>query len=41
MKCVSTNNEECRVRPVIINISSNEPLFYPNSATVNNAVQLQ
>ena len=23
------NNQECKVRPEIININSNEPLFYP------------
>ena len=25
LKCVSMNNQECRVRPKIINIKSNEP----------------
>ena len=29
LKCVSMNNQECRVRPAIVNINSNEPLFYP------------
>ena len=29
LKCVSVNNQECKVRPKIININSNEPLFYP------------
>ena len=27
-KCISINNEECKIRPEIININSNEPLFY-------------
>ena len=31
LKCVSMNNQECKVRPEIININSNEPLFYPCS----------
>ena len=31
LKCVSMNNQECKVRPEIININSNEPLFYPYS----------
>ena len=29
------NNEECRTRPKIININSNEPLFYLYSIQVN------
>ena len=28
LKCVSVNNQECRVRPKIVNVNSNEPLFY-------------
>ena len=28
LKCVSMNNRECKVRSKIININSNEPLFY-------------
>ena len=31
LKCVSMNNQECKIRPEIININSNEPLFYPYS----------
>ena len=34
-KCVSMNNQECRIRPEIINIKSNEPTFYPYSIKVN------
>ena len=34
-KCVSINNQECKVRPEIININSDEPLFYPYSIKVN------
>ena len=33
--CVSLKNQECRVRPEIINISSNDPIFYPFSTTAN------
>ena len=29
LKCVSMNNQECKVRPELVNINSNEPLFYP------------
>ena len=31
LKCVSMNNQECKVKPEIININSNEPLFYTYS----------
>ena len=34
LKCVSMSNEECRVRPAIMNINNNEPLFYPCSVFV-------
>ena len=29
LECVSMNNQECKVRPEIVNVNSNEPLFYP------------
>ena len=29
LKCVSMNNQECKVRPEIININSNDPSLYP------------
>ena len=29
------NNQECKIRPQIININSNEPSFYPYSAKIN------
>ena len=28
LKCVSVNNQECRIRPDIINIYSDEPILY-------------
>ena len=28
LKCVSMNNQKCKVRPEIIDININEPLFY-------------
>ena len=34
-KFVSMNNQECRIRPEIINTNSNEPTFYPYSIEVN------
>ena len=35
LKCVSINNQECKIRPEMKNINSNEPLFYPYSIKVN------
>ena len=29
--CNSMNGQECKVRPEIINVNSNEPVFYPFS----------
>ena len=34
-KCISLNNQDCKIRPEIININSNQPLFYPNSVKIN------
>ena len=31
MSCISINNQECKVRPEIINVNSDERLFYPFS----------
>ena len=31
LECVSMNNQECKVRPEIVTVNSNEPLFYPLS----------
>ena len=35
LECVSIKNEECKVRPEIVNINSNNPIFYPFSIKVN------
>ena len=35
LECVSMNNQECKIRPEIININTNKPLFYPCSIKVN------
>ena len=35
LKCVSMNYQECKIRPEIININSNQPLFYPYSILLN------
>ena len=35
LDCISMNNRECKVRPEIIDINSNNPMFYPFSIKVN------
>ena len=35
LKYVSISNQECKVRPAIMNINSNEPLFYPYRILIN------
>ena len=29
------NNQECKIRSEIINVNTNEPMFYPDSITIN------
>ena len=31
LKCISMKNQECKVRPNIIDINSNDPIFCPFS----------
>ena len=31
LKYISMNNQEFKVRPEVVNVNSNEPLFYPIS----------
>ena len=38
LKDVSVNNQECKVRPEVTNINSNEHSFYPYSILVNKIV---
>ena len=35
LECVSRNNQECKIRSEIININTNEPIFYSFSIKVN------
>ena len=35
LECISMKNQECKVRPEIFNISSNNPIFYPFSIKTN------
>ena len=34
LDCISINNQECKVRPEIIDVSSNNPIFYPFSVKI-------
>ena len=31
LECVSMNNQECKIRTEIINLNTNQPMFYPYS----------
>ena len=31
LKCISISNQECKVRPEVVNVNSKEPIFYPYS----------
>ena len=35
LECVSMKTQECKVRPEIVNINSNDHIFYPFSIKVN------
>ena len=35
LECISMKSQECRVRPEILNINSNNPIFHPFSIKVN------
>ena len=35
LECVSINNQECKVRPQIVNVNSKEPIFYPFNIKTN------
>ena len=35
LNCISINNQQCKVRPKIVDVSSNNPIFYPFSVKIN------
>ena len=35
LNCVSMKNQECKTRPQVFNINSNNPIFYPFSIDIN------
>ena len=36
LSCISMNNQACKARPEIINVNSNNPVFYPFGIKTNN-----
>ena len=35
LECISMKNQECKVRPQIVDVSSNNPIFYPFSVKID------
>ena len=35
LKCVSMNNQECKIKSEKINVNTNEPMLYPCSILIN------
>ena len=35
LNCILLKNQECKVRPEIVDVSSNHPIFYPFSVKIN------
>ena len=31
LTCISTTNQECKLRPQFVNVNSDKPMFYPFS----------
>ena len=38
LSCISMKNQKCKVRPEIINVNSNNPIFYPFSIKINKCI---
>ena len=39
LSCISMNNQACKVRPEIINVNSDEPVFYPFSIKTSKSIR--
>ena len=35
LECISMKNQECKVRPKVVNINRKDPIFYPFSIKIN------
>ena len=31
LSCISMNNQECKIRPQVVNVNGDEPVFFPFS----------
>ena len=31
LSCISMNNQTCKARPQVVNVNTNNPMFYPSS----------
>ena len=40
LSCISMSNQESKARPEIVNVNSNNPIFYPFSIKTNNVVNV-
>ena len=38
LKCISLTNQECKVRPEVVNVNSDEPIFYPFSIKTSKCI---
>ena len=38
LNCISMNNQECKVRLQIVNVNGDDPVFFPYSVKLVNAV---
>ena len=36
LNCISMKNQECKTRPQVVNVNSNNPIFYPFSIKMSN-----
>ena len=35
LNCISMKNQECKTRPQVVNVNSNNPIFYPFSIKIS------
>ena len=35
LECISMKNQECKIRPEVVNVNTNNPVFYPFSVKLN------
>ena len=38
LSCISMSNQECKARPEIVNVNSNNPIFYPFSVRTSKCI---